>query len=320
MQELKLWKAIQLSLINNNKVALLIVCESSNSAPGKKGFKMALDKNGVLSGTIGGGIMENNLITDSLDYLKTENVTIIKTLYHNSSNHNENSGLICGGKQTFIIKVLNESNIPLVDEIISRIENQTEAILKITKEIIQISENNNLIEKYSFNYLDENNFEYKEKLGVNDTLYIIGGGHVGLAVSKVFSNLNFYIVIIDHRKDVATLKENSFVNETIITYYDKVCDIIKEGDNSYVVIVSSQHIGDETALKSIIRKKVKYVGMMGSKKKIKTIFDNLIESGIDKKVLDKVHSPIGLEIGAETPDEIAISIAAEVIKVKYGMN
>jgi xanthine dehydrogenase accessory factor len=76
------------------------------------------------------------------------------------------------------------------------------------------------------------------------------------------------------------------------------------------------HAGDKDTLKSVINKNVKYIGMMGSKRKIKSIFDALTEEGVDKELLKKVHTPIGIEIEAETPEEIAISIAAEIIKVK----
>ena len=76
------------------------------------------------------------------------------------------------------------------------------------------------------------------------------------------------------------------------------------------------HTGDEATLKSVIDKKVNYIGMMGSKRKIKSIFDALLADGIDGGLIQKVHTPIGIEIEAETPEEIAISIAAEIIKVK----
>lgn len=317
MKELKLWKSILDSLVKSKIVALIIVAESSNSSPGKQGFKMAVNEDEVLFGTIGGGIMERDLLSTARENLKNNKKSFAKTLYHNQNDKNESSGLICGGKQTFIFNFLDESNIDLVNKIITYLESQTRSVLVNSQNGIFVQTNISQTNKFVFNYTDENIFEYKEIYGISDTVYIIGGGHVGLALSKVMANLDFYIVIVDHRDEVFTMSENIYAHKKTIMNYDKIDNVIKEGNNSYVVIVSPQHLGDEVALKSVINKNVKYIGMMGSKKKIKTIFDNLIDSGIDKELLKKVHSPIGLEIGAQTPDEIAISIAAEIIKVKY---
>lgn len=317
MKELKLWKSILKSLVNSKKVALLIVAESSNSSPGRQGFKMAVNEDGILFGTIGGGIMEANLITEAISNLKSNSNSYLKTLYHNPKDMSESSGLICGGKQTFIFNYLDESNIDLARKIISVYESQTESILVNSQNGINLQTNKEQADKYIFNYTDEGFFEYKEKYGISDTIYIIGGGHVGLALSKVMANLDFYIIIVDHRDNIYTMNENIYVHRKIISEYNQIGNFITEGNNSYIVIVSPQHIGDEAALKSVVHKNVKYIGMMGSKKKIKNVFDNLIDSGIKKELLEKVHSPVGLEIGAQTPDEIAISIAAEIIKVKY---
>jgi xanthine dehydrogenase accessory factor len=317
MKELKLWKSILVSLNQNKKVELLTVSDSSNSSPGKQGFKMAVEETGVLSGTVGGGIMENNLVEDAKVILNSNSKIILKTLHHNPVQTKQSSGLICGGKQSIIFCLLDTTDIPLINKLINTIESQTKSILRITNNGIELLPNFDQSEKFIFNLVNDKEFEYLELYGVNDTIYIIGGGHVGLAVSKAMANLDFYIVIIDHRENIFTMDQNVFAHKKIIINYDSVGDIIKEGNNSYVVIVSPQHIGDEAALKSVINKNVKYIGMMGSKKKIKTVFDNLINAGIKKELLAKVHSPIGLEIGAQSPDEIAISIAAEIIKIKY---
>ena len=317
MKELKLWKSILDSLVKSKIVALIIVAESSNSSPGKQGFKMAVNEDEVLFGTIGGGIMERDLLFNAREKLKSKKKSFAKTLYHNQNDKNESSGLICGGKQIFIFNFLDESNIDLVNKIITYLESQTRSVLVNSQNGIFVQTNISQTNKFDFNYTDEIIFEYKEIYGISDTVYIIGGGHVGLALSKVMANLDFYIVIVDHRDEVFTMSENIYAHKKTIMNYDKIDNVIREGNNSYVIIVSPQHLGDEVALKSVINKNVKYIGMMGSKKKIKTIFENLLKSGIDKELLNKVHSPIGLEIGAESPDEIAISIAAEIIKVKY---
>ena len=317
MKEIEIWKIIKTIIHKNKKAALLTVVESSDSSPGKQGFKMAVDEDGNIIGTIGGGMMEKNLISESLTYLKARGKYFIKTLYHYPESAKEKSGLICGGKQIVAISVFDYADKIIVGKILSSLEAQSEVILSISQSGIALNSKMNNAPRYTFKFENEFNFEYKELYGNSDTIYIIGGGHVGLAISKILTNIDFYIIVIDHREDVITMRNNIYAHKKIISSYDEVGNYIKEGGMSYVVIVSPQHTGDEAALKSVINKNLKYLGMMGSKRKIKTIRDNLILSGIDPELLSKVHMPIGLEIGAQTPDEIAVSIAAEIIKVKY---
>jgi xanthine dehydrogenase accessory factor len=132
-------------------------------------------------------------------------------------------------------------------------------------------------------------------------------------------SIGFYVIVFDHREDVFTIEQNEYADEIIITKYEEIGNYIIEGERSYIMIVTPMHAGDSATLKSVINKNVKYIGLMGSKRKIKSIFDTLREDGVDEKLFDSVHTPIGLEIEAESPEEIAISIAAEVIKVKNVM-
>lgn len=168
----------------------------------------------------------------------------------------------------------------------------------------------------SFTYKSDEDWDYRENIGLPLIAYIAGGGHVGLAVSRVMKTLGFYVVVFDHREDVFTIEQNSFADEIIITRYEEIGKRIIESKRSYIIIVTPMHTGDKETLKSVIDKSVKYIGMMGSKRKIKNIFDALLADGVDGELLQRVHTPIGIEIEAETPEEIAISIAAEIIKVK----
>jgi len=147
-------------------------------------------------------------------------------------------------------------------------------------------------------------------------VYIAGGGHVGLAVSRIMKSIGFYVIVFDHREDVFTIEQNEYADEIIITNYEEIGNYVIEGERSYIIIVTPMHAGDKDTLKSVIYKNVKYIGMMGSKRKIKSIFDALRVDGVDEKLFKRVHTPIGIEIEAESPEEIAISIAAEVIKMK----
>jgi len=189
-------------------------------------------------------------------------------------------------------------------------------ILSITKSSFLFTPHQMSNNEISIKIKSESNWKFEENIGISNTVYIVGGGHVGLAVSRIMSTLNFYVVVFDHRKDVQTMDENSFANKKIITSYDKINEYIIEGNKSYVVVVTPSHDGDKDALKSAIYLNLKYIGSMGSKKKVDSIFSQLRSDGIHNNLLEKIYTPIGLEIEAESPEEIAISIAAEIIKIK----
>ncbi len=149
---------------------------------------------------------------------------------------------------------------------------------------------------------------YKNK----EKLLIIGGGHVGQAIYKFASFLEFNIVVFDDRKE--------FVNrERFPLAYDLIHGDIKENlenypvdNNTYIVIVTRGHNYDEEALEVVVNREAKYIGAMGSKKKVITMRENLMEKGISEETLNKVYAPIGIKISSGSPEEIAFSILAEI--------
>jgi xanthine dehydrogenase accessory factor len=315
MNEVTLWNFILKTISSDKKAVLLVVAESSNSSPGRQRFKMVITEDAEQFGTIGGGIMEKDMVEYALDLLFGNESRLIKKLHHTDKTKFEKSGMICGGYQTIIFSVIDKSQTTLVENILSSIKEKQNNKLIITPKTIEYSAADSM-QTVSFTYKSDEDWEYRENIGLPLIAYIAGGGHVGLAVSRIMKTLGFYVVVFDHREDVFTIEQNSFADEIIITRYEDIGKKIIESERSYIIIVTPMHTGDEATLKSVIDKKVNYIGMMGSKRKIKNIFDALLADGIDGELLQKVHTPIGIEIEAETPEEIAISIAAEIIKVK----
>ena len=317
MKELKLWKYISDKLSSEKEIVLLIVANSSNSSPGRTGFKMAIANDGTSIGTIGGGIMEFDIISEiNVAFSKNSSLNEIRRLHHSNLSKGKKSGLICGGVQTIIFKSLSKENNHIIDRIVESINKKMNGLLSITESSFIFTPNKMSSEDISIKIDSESDWTFEENIGIPDTVYIIGGGHVGLAVSRIMSTLDFHVIVFDHRKDVQTMDENSFANQKIITSYDKIDDYIVEGNKSYVVIVTPSHDGDKTAAQIAIKLDLKYIGMMGSKKKVDSIFSQLRNNGITENLIAKIHSPIGIEIEAESPEEIAISIAAEIIKIK----
>lgn len=155
---------------------------------------------------------------------------------------------------------------------------------------------------------------FMESFGARETLYIFGGGHIGLALTGIALGLGFRIVVIDDRPDI--LAQCKLGVETILTdsqYNDNFPQIDL---NSYVVIVTHGHKCDKEVLSKVVKTDCAYIGMIGSSRKVKETFAILESEGVSKDRLSRVHSPIGLDIGAEGPYEIAIAIAAQLIEVK----
>jgi len=315
MNEVIFWNFILKTISLDKKAVLLVVAESSDSSPGRQGFKMVITEDAGQFGTIGGGIMEKDMVEYALALLFGNENKSIKKLHHSDKTKFEKSGLICGGYQTIIFTVIDKTQTSLIENILSSIGEKRNNQLLITSKKIEYGSPESML-PISFSYKSDEDWEYKENIGLPLIAYIAGGGHVGLAVSRIMKSLGFYVVVFDHREDVFTIEQNSFADEIIITRYEDIGKKIIENERSYIIIVTPMHAGDKETLKSVIDKKVKYIGIMGSKRKIKSIFDALLEDGVNEKLFEKVHTPIGIEIEAETPEEIAISIAAEIIKIK----
>lgn len=147
-------------------------------------------------------------------------------------------------------------------------------------------------------------------------LVICGGGHIALPLSKIGKMLEFDVTVIDNREEFANKERFQGIDKVICGEFDEVINEMSTNNNTYFVIVTRGHKDDKRCLENIIRKPHKYIGMIGSKAKVISVFNRMMEDGYKKEELENVHTPIGLDIGAQTPEEIAISILAEIIEVK----
>jgi len=151
---------------------------------------------------------------------------------------------------------------------------------------------------------------------VSHFAYIFGGGHVGLSLSKILTLAGFSVVILDDREEFSNQERFPEALETYAGEYKELTARLKMKQPAYIVITTRGHKFDQEVLEWAIRQNAKYIGMIGSKTKVATTFSRLKEKGYSQEELDRLHSPIGLKIGAVTAEEIAVSIAAEMIQVK----
>ena len=150
------------------------------------------------------------------------------------------------------------------------------------------------------------------------TLLVVGGGHVGLAVGQLGAMLGMEVAIIDDREDYANEDRFPYEANVICGDFGEELEQFPITANTFIVLVSRGHKVDELALRTVVERGAGYVGMIGSKRRTRTVLQHLAEAGLDPDALDKVFTPIGLDIGAETPEEIAVSVLGEIILVRRG--
>lgn len=314
-----LWQFIDQRLRSNVPIMLLTVVESHGASPGKAGFRMAIAADGERRGTIGGGVMEVSWAEQSLELLlQHSRSSELRKLFHSRETIHERSGLICSGSQTILLTPLYQDSEVIIHEILQTFEEHHVGGLQMSGQEFTFNPHERYAVDRRFVYRDEHDWAYEENIGVLDTIYIVGSGHVGLALSRVMSMLDFKVVVIDDRPDVETFKNNRFAHQKINSKYDNIGGYISGDSHEYVAVVTTAYKSDEAALKSIIEKQVRYIGLMGSPAKTKQIVDDLKTFGISQEKFSRVRNPIGLPIASHTPEEIAISIAAEIIKERNG--
>lgn len=314
---MKVWSFIRNALSESKNVTLIIVVERNGSSPGIVGFKMAVSETGAMSGSIGGGVMEYNMVDLAKKIAQNnDQKPFIKKQIHQPDAGENKSGLICSGEQTHAFIPLNSSHITLIDKIIETLEKGNNGALNLNNNELFFDENQKYDEPVQYIFNNENDWIYREQIGLKDTIYIFGAGHISIPLSQVCRMLDFKVVVLDDRKDLSTFNNNQYAHQKHIIDFKNIADFVPENNQSYAVIMTVAHKNDAVVLKQLAGKNLKYLGMIGSKNKVKTIYDSLIKEGISEKDLAKVDAPIGLSINSKTTAEIAISIAAKIVQVR----
>jgi xanthine dehydrogenase accessory factor len=297
-------------------VLLLYVLESKGSSPGRQGFMMAVNANGQICGSLGGGIMEYKLV--ELAKVKLTEIDLQPSVHlqiHDKIAAQNQSGMICSGEQTIFLYNIKMEEKEVISAIIDSLSANKNGRLQLSLSGISFDQS---IPKTNF-YLQKkaNDFLLIEKTGYKQNLYIIGAGHCAKAFSQLMSSMDFYIRLFDTREQLNTMEQNIFVHEKIILNdYVQLADLIPSSDNNFIVIMTNGYRTDDIAVTALLNQQFGYIGLLGSKSKITKMFDSYRAEGISIELLNKIHAPIGIQINSQTPEEIAVSIAAEIIQVK----
>jgi xanthine dehydrogenase accessory factor len=156
-----------------------------------------------------------------------------------------------------------------------------------------------------------------EPIQIPERLYIFGGGHVGFHLASLAKKVGFDFIVVDDRAEFASAERFPEASSLLVGDPGKVAEDLVVTDHDYIVIVTRAHKDDYNVLSGVIQKPARYIGMIGSSTKRKQIYHKLrMTDGIPEDLLNQIHSPIGIDIGSETPEEIAVSIVAELIQVR----
>lgn len=306
---MEIWQFIQEKLSSKVNIMLLYVLESEGSSPGRKGFKMAVAADDEFYGTIGGGIMEHKLVEKTKAMLqKDEQAVLLMRQYHDKEQPKDQSGMICSGSQLNAFIPLTAADKETIEKMITG----TDLSIQLSPKGLQVNDK----PAAGLQYKTDADWVYSEAINQQPVIHIIGGGHVGLALSELMNYLGFYIKLYDDRPELNTIAANSFADEKHIVNYETIGSQFNKTENDYAVIMTVGYRTDKIILKQLINKSFQYLGLLGSDHKIKTLWQELEDEGISIQSLQHVYTPIGINIFSKTTKEIAVSIAAEIIREK----
>ncbi|MCH6570304.1 MAG: XdhC family protein [Acidobacteria bacterium] len=161
---------------------------------------------------------------------------------------------------------------------------------------------------------------FVEPILPDPSLLLMGGGHLAQAIAEAAQRVSFKVSVVDDRASFANRERFPGVEETIVASFEESLDSIDVTENTFILIVTRGHGYDQVVLEKAIQSPARYVGLVGSRRKIRIILKNLLDKGIPPKTFSNLYAPIGLEIGSETPQEIAVSVVAELIALRKGVH
>ncbi|WP_163335804.1 XdhC family aldehyde oxidoreductase maturation factor [Desulfopila sp. IMCC35008] len=326
-------------LQKNEPVVIGAIIRSSGSVPRSSGARMLVTKDGTLHGTVGGGALEGQCHKVARELFETEKSFRLKEFSMTASDAAD-VGMVCGGAATVLLQRIEPEQLSMLTKLQEMYLRATRPVLitaiphggavpsmaifgeeqessLIPESILATVPEKSRREPY---LLNENTHDYFiEPLAHPGVVHLVGAGHVALATARMAAFTGFEVVVMDDREEFANSSRYPEAREVrVLENFDNCITDMGPGD--YVVIVTRGHMHDRDVLAQSLQTEAGYIGMIGSSKKRKAVYDSLLQSGFTEADLQRVHSPIGISIGADTPEEIGISIVAELIQVRAGLN
>ena len=344
----ELFNEVHNSLMKGKELVVATVISDQGSTPRSSGSKMVVYHDGSISGTIGGGSVEGDVIRRAIKLFETGTAQIASyDLNHTGTI--DDMDLVCGGKMQVLIEyvaadsdyldiyrlICSEINMSRPFLLIGRVKCDKDtrverAVLtqdnkwygKLNKDPVILDKLSGMKRSFGTATLFETEMHKFIVEGIDppDLVYIMGAGHVSVELAKLTKQVGFKTVVVDDRAEFANKKRFPDADEVhVCKSFNNVFGEFNAPPGSFIVIVTRGHRFDKEVLAQALRSRAGYIGMIGSRKKKKYVYDALVKEGFDQGSLDKVHCPIGHSIAAETPSEIAVSVVAELIQERASL-
>lgn len=291
-------------------VVLATVTQVFGSAPREVGAKMFICADGRAIGTIGGGAGEAKVCKQAFQILKTNTKQFVDINLSGEPGR-ETEG-VCGGQMRVWLERWDKSLLPLVEQIVLALDSGEPAAI-----VTPFDQAPYLVPEWIETPQLTATGCFVEPIDIPPVLLIIGAGHIAVQLARVAHLAGFQIIVTDDRVELTTVER--FPNAALLTTsIDQAIQTISCARFRYIALVTRSVEQDVNVLRRLLTYSMNYIGMIGSRNRIQHVAQTLAEQGSNISFLKKIHAPIGLEIGALTPEEIAISICAELIQVRRG--
>ncbi len=344
-----IYQRIDQYLQEGRRVVLARIIRQSGSSPRTLGTPCLVSRDGELTGTIGGGRLEFEVLEQAKETFKTGKTTILS--FQMTGEEVAASEMICGGSVDVYLEPVFPENITaravfknlavlieqgLAGRLVTRICQGIDAADRACRMLVgpdggttgelnvppdlkqQLLHPNGAGQPILIKSEQTEDTLFVEPVRPEDVLYLFGAGHVSFHVAALAETVGFSVVVIDDRAEFANRQRFPHAGEIIVAPFESAFDRIRIGASAYIVIVTRGHSYDRDVLRWALTQPAAYVGMIGSRRKRNIIYRSLMDEGVSTGQLEQVHSPIGLPIGGQTPAEIAVSIVAELIDVRAG--
>lgn len=331
----KLFTALAEELARGRGAAVVSIVASSGSTPRGAGAKMLVRGDGSTLGTIGGGAVEFRAQAVAEEAIRTRSSRFQE--YRLSAGQIADIGMICGGDVRLYIQYFAPEDLPRAEEVLALLAGGEQAWL-----VTAIGDGGWQWGTYAPSrglrglpadslpalepLLGERSCFapgepalYVEPLQRAGTVYLFGGGHVSRALAAILAMTDFRLVVYDQRPHAAVAEAFPEAAEIHCGPYEQALAAVGPiGAEDYVVVMTPGHQADYAVLTQVLATPAKYIGCIGSRRKAAAARERLLDAGFSREQVDRIHAPIGLPIGGESPAEIAVSIAAQLIAVRSG--
>ena len=306
------WHKLVAELEAGRRVFLALVIESTRGSPGTPASLLLVTESGEQSGTIGGGCMEQSLFELARDSLRKDSYTArVSRLEHRDTGKDDASGLICGGSQTNLLALADPSHLVIAKRVAEHFRNDRAGVLSISQESWSFEADRQSSQSVWMEQADK----WRVHLSTHSRkrVAIFGGGHCGAALARQMVRLGFSVVLLEPRTDLFTLDNIQRVTVINPDTFAAGAELVDYPEMTLVVVLTPSAKQDINALSGILKHPFPFIGVMGSRAKLNMIRESIQDNGFDDGYWRRITAPVGLPVESDTPEEIAVSISAQIL-------